>query len=173
MKKSNGSLPDQGRSIEVMIRALAFQADNARRILKVAASRSIGYGCDMASSLQKDSASPSPGAGNLPETVPLFIGGRWQQSSATTFSPVHNPSTGEVIAQTPLSGESEVDAAVTAAQKAFASWSTTPATRRAKILFDCRQRVQQHFDELSRLICQGGTEHSRRIAFSHPSNQDS
>ena len=92
-------------------------------------------------------------ATNVADPVPLFIGGQWRQSSATVFSPVHNPSTGEVIARTPLSGAADVDAAVAAAQKAFSSWSTTPVTRRAKILLDCRQRLREHSDELARLIC--------------------
>ncbi|MBI2948350.1 MAG: CoA-acylating methylmalonate-semialdehyde dehydrogenase [Verrucomicrobia bacterium] len=87
------------------------------------------------------------------EVIPLFIGGQCQPSKATAFGPVHNPSTGEVIARTPMSGAAEVDAAVAAAQKAFLSWSTTPAPRRAKILFDCRQRLREHADELARLIC--------------------
>ena len=87
------------------------------------------------------------------EVVPQFIAGRWQQSAATSFSAVHNPSTGEVIARTPAGGAAEVDAAVAAAAKAFVSWSITPVTRRAKILLDCRQRLQEHFDELCRLIC--------------------
>ena len=94
---------------------------------------------------------------NYAAAVPLFISGEWRQSSATTFSPVHNPSTGEVIARTPLSGAAEVDAAVAAAQQAFASWSAMPVTRRAKILFDCRQRLEEHFDELCQLIrCENG-----------------
>ena len=87
------------------------------------------------------------------DAVPLFIGGQWQQSSATVFSPVHNPSTGEVIARTLLSGAVEVDTAVAAAKKVSSSWSTTPVTRRAKILFDCRQRLREHVDELAQLIC--------------------
>jgi malonate-semialdehyde dehydrogenase (acetylating)/methylmalonate-semialdehyde dehydrogenase len=87
------------------------------------------------------------------DTVPLFIEGQWRQSSAKAFSPVHNPSTGEVIAHTPMSGAGEVNAAVAAAQKAFSSWSMTPVTQRAKILFDCRQRLREHCEELSRLIC--------------------
>lgn len=92
-------------------------------------------------------------APKISDTVPLFIGGRWRESLATVFTPVHNPSTGEPISRTPQGTAAEVDAAVAAAQKAFLSWSATPVTRRARILFDCRQRLRDHFDELSQLIC--------------------
>ncbi len=85
--------------------------------------------------------------------VPLFIGGHSRESSATAFTPVFNPSTGETIARTPAGNSNDVDAAVRAASDAFAAWSAMPVTRRAKILFDCRQNVLQHSDELSRLIC--------------------
>lgn len=85
--------------------------------------------------------------------VPLFIGGQMRQSSAAVFTPVNNPSTGEAIARTPAGNAADVDAAVNAASVAFAAWSATPVTRRAKILFDCRQLVLRHADELSRMIC--------------------
>ncbi len=58
--------------------------------------------------------------------VPNFLGGRWSPAAENAGEcPVHNPSTGEVIALTPRSGTREVDAAVEAARKAFASWSAT------------------------------------------------
>lgn len=83
----------------------------------------------------------------------MFIGGRWEQvAHQDSFTEVHNPSTGEVIARTPLGGEREVDAAVEAAVKAFDSWSTTPVSQRAKILFDCRERVRDESEPLARLI---------------------
>lgn len=86
-------------------------------------------------------------------SVPNFISGQWATPAVKQATPVHNPSTGEVIALTPQSGGNEVNAAVEAAQKAFVSWSATPVLQRAKVLFRCRQVLNEHFDELSRLIC--------------------
>lgn len=85
--------------------------------------------------------------------VPNFIGGQVVGATADHFDPVHNPSTGEVIARTPRSSGRDVDAAVEAAQRAFDSWSATPVTQRAKLLFRCRQLVDEHAGELARLIC--------------------
>ena len=47
-----------------------------------------------------------------PETVPLLIAGQWTSLSGVPTTPVHNPSSGEVIAETPLGGPREIDQAV-------------------------------------------------------------
>ena len=81
-----------------------------------------------------------------------FIGGVWTASHGTTSAPVHNPSTGEVIAQTPFSLASDVDTAVTEARKAFASWSRTPAPKRAAVMFRYRDLLEQEFEALAQLV---------------------
>ena len=65
-------------------------------------------------------------------------------------TPVHNPSTGEIIAETPLSGVSDVDRAVKAAQHAFEDWRQVPAPRRAAVLFRYRELLERHTEALSR-----------------------
>lgn len=84
--------------------------------------------------------------------VPVLINGQWKTPGASTYTPVHNPSAGEVIGRTPMCGADVVDAAVEAAKKAFVSWGKTPVTRRATILFKFRQLLESHFDELCKLI---------------------
>ncbi len=81
-----------------------------------------------------------------------FIGGVWTASSATNTTPVHNPSTGEVIAQTPLSSDADVDAAVAAAKKAFAHWGQTPAPKRATVMFRYRDLLEKEFEALASLV---------------------
>ncbi len=81
-----------------------------------------------------------------------YIGGQWSESSAATTVPVHNPSTGEVLADTPLSTAADVDRAVAAAQKAFATWSQVPAQRRATVLFRYRELLEANFVALARLV---------------------
>ena len=49
-------------------------------------------------------------------------------------SPVFNPSTGDVIAECPMGGAAEVNAAVEAAAAAFPAWRDTPAIERARVL---------------------------------------
>jgi malonate-semialdehyde dehydrogenase (acetylating) / methylmalonate-semialdehyde dehydrogenase len=85
-------------------------------------------------------------------TVPDFIAGKASVSPATEFVPVHNPSRGEVIARTPLSGSDRVRLATDAATKAYESWSRTPAPARAAILFRYKQKLEEAFGELAALV---------------------
>lgn len=85
-------------------------------------------------------------------TVPLLLNGQWTHPPAKSFNSVHNPCKGEVIAEVPMCGAAEVDAAVQSAQRAYASWSKTPVYDRVAILFKYRHLLNEHFDELSRLI---------------------
>jgi malonate-semialdehyde dehydrogenase (acetylating)/methylmalonate-semialdehyde dehydrogenase len=86
------------------------------------------------------------------EKVPLLIDGRWSHPRVDAWGPVHNPSAGQVIARVPMCGRAQVDEAVQAARRAFASWSKTPVLERAAVLFRYRQLLQEHFEELSRGI---------------------
>ena len=88
----------------------------------------------------------------MTDVVPNLIAGRWTVPATAVFGEVFNPSRGEVIARVPLSGPAEVDAAVQAAAKAFASWGHTPAPKRAACLFRYRDLLEQHFEELARLV---------------------
>jgi malonate-semialdehyde dehydrogenase (acetylating)/methylmalonate-semialdehyde dehydrogenase len=81
-----------------------------------------------------------------------FINGDWRDSSATEWLDVINPATGEPIARTPLSDASEVAAAVEAAAAAFPEWRRTPAEDRIQPLFKLKYLLEEHLDEISRLI---------------------
>lgn len=83
---------------------------------------------------------------------PNYIGGVWQTPTGLSASPVFNPSTGDVIAECPLGGAAEVDAAVEAAHAAFPAWRETPVVERARVFFKYRQLVEQNFDLLCRTV---------------------
>ncbi|MEM6364565.1 MAG: aldehyde dehydrogenase family protein, partial [Planctomycetota bacterium] len=86
-------------------------------------------------------------------SVPCFISGQWTPSdnnAATTA--VYNPSSGDVIAETPIGNVDDVDAAVASAKSALDAWSETPAVERARVMFAYRELIQTHFDELARLV---------------------
>src|SRR3954468_16986164 len=84
-------------------------------------------------------------------TVRNFIGGRFVDANAETID-VHAPATGAVIARTPLSTATEVDAAVIEARKALPGWSATTIKDRVQVLFRYRTLLEQHIDELTALI---------------------
>ena len=81
-----------------------------------------------------------------------FIGGKWVTSHATEFFDVHNPARGELIGRTPLSTVADVDAAVQAAAQAFPAWRDTPVNARAQVLYRYKQQLEQHFEELARIV---------------------
>jgi betaine-aldehyde dehydrogenase len=65
--------------------------------------------------------------------------------------PILNPSTGEVMAHAPLSGEEDVNRAVAAAGRAFAGWSTTTPGERATALLALADAIEANADELAEL----------------------
>jgi malonate-semialdehyde dehydrogenase (acetylating)/methylmalonate-semialdehyde dehydrogenase len=83
--------------------------------------------------------------------VPILCG-TWRQAEVDQYHDVYNPSTGEVIARTPLCGYTEVDAAVQVATKAFHDWARTPAPKRAEVMFRYRTLLNEHFEELAQLV---------------------
>jgi malonate-semialdehyde dehydrogenase (acetylating)/methylmalonate-semialdehyde dehydrogenase len=89
-------------------------------------------------------------AENHLDPCPLFIGGEWQEVKGVATSPVHNPSTGEVIAETPMCEAKHVDAAVEAAAAAFPAWWETPPTERARVFFKFRMLMEDNFEDLVR-----------------------
>ena len=83
-------------------------------------------------------------------TLENFIDGAFRPALDGATEPVLNPATGEQIAQAPLSGAADIDAAVAAARRAFEGWSqTTPATR-AEALLGLAGAIEQHGEELAR-----------------------
>lgn len=81
-----------------------------------------------------------------------FINGVWIDSESGLVGDVMNPATGEIIARVPLSSSEDVEAAVSAAQTAFESWSRTPVPKRARVLFHYWQLLQEHEQEIAELI---------------------
>jgi malonate-semialdehyde dehydrogenase (acetylating)/methylmalonate-semialdehyde dehydrogenase len=94
------------------------------------------------------------------DVLPNFIGGRWVPSSGTATLAVHNPARGVVIAKTPMSTGRDVQAAVAAARTAFPEWSETPPVVRARAMFAFKQQLEQHFEELARIVT---TEHGKTL----------
>ncbi len=87
-------------------------------------------------------------------TLSNWIGGENRASRATVFTDVHNPSTGEIIARTPASPADEVDAAVSVAKEAFASWSRTAIPKRTAVFFRYKELLEAKFNEIAELITQ-------------------
>src|ERR1700743_2312276 len=81
-----------------------------------------------------------------------YFNGAWQRSAATEFVDVANPATAEILGRTRLSTASDVDAVVKAAADAFPAWRRVPAGERVQYLFKLKNLLEEHIDEISRLI---------------------
>jgi malonate-semialdehyde dehydrogenase (acetylating)/methylmalonate-semialdehyde dehydrogenase len=86
--------------------------------------------------------------------VPNYVNGEWRESRSSEWREVPNPATGEVLATVPFSGAAEAAAAVEAAAAAFPQWRRTPPEDRIQPLFKLKQLLEEHIDELARIITQ-------------------
>jgi malonate-semialdehyde dehydrogenase (acetylating)/methylmalonate-semialdehyde dehydrogenase len=84
--------------------------------------------------------------------VENYINGAWRKATSTEFLDVTNPATGEVIARSPISTKADLDAAVQAAAAAFPAWRRTPPGERIQYLFKLKFILEDHIDELAKLI---------------------
>lgn len=82
---------------------------------------------------------------------PIYAGNGWS-SSEGRLETLHNPATGQAISEVPHCPPSEVERAIEAAHAAFPAWRDTPAPQRARVLFRYRDLLDQHVEELARLV---------------------
>lgn len=83
------------------------------------------------------------------EILKPYINGEFVESKTDKYMPVYDPSTGEVIAQTPCCTAQEVEAAIAAAKAAFPKWSDTPVQRRVEVLYKFRDLLMENMDDLT------------------------
>ncbi|HTI85826.1 MAG TPA: CoA-acylating methylmalonate-semialdehyde dehydrogenase [Alphaproteobacteria bacterium] len=90
-----------------------------------------------------------------------FIDGKFVNGFSDQFADVFNPAIGQAVARVPLAGAGEVDTAVAAARRALPGWMATTPLRRARVMFRFKDLVEQHLDELAKLIT---TEHGKVLS---------
>ena len=81
-----------------------------------------------------------------------YVNGAWRRATTSEYTDVTNPATAELLARTPMSTAADVDAAVQAAAAAFPAWRRTPPGERVQYLFKLKNLLEEHIDELARLI---------------------
>lgn len=88
------------------------------------------------------------------EKLKYFVNGEFKESKTDVWYDLHNPSTGEITGQAPCCTNDEVLEAIEAASAAYPAWRATPARKRAQILYNVRQLLIDHADELTMLVCE-------------------
>ena len=82
----------------------------------------------------------------------LYINGKWVQATGEGSIEVINPATEEIIGSVPVGSQSDVDAAVTAARKAFPAWSATSTEDRIAVLNQLSSAIKENTEELAQVI---------------------
>ncbi|MDR1448974.1 MAG: aldehyde dehydrogenase family protein, partial [Propionibacteriaceae bacterium] len=84
----------------------------------------------------------------MPRILSNYIGGRFQEAAAERLIPLVNPATEEIVGEVPESSAEDVDAAVTAACQAFASWGAAPPKVRQSALNALADAMEANADAL-------------------------
>ncbi|MEY4643262.1 MAG: methylmalonate-semialdehyde dehydrogenase [Pseudomonadota bacterium] len=91
-------------------------------------------------------------------TIDHYLAGQAVAGTSGRTQDVFNPATGSVSGRVALASSAEVNAAVASAQAAFPAWADTSPLRRARVMFKFLELMNQHRDDLARLIT---TEHGK------------
>ena len=84
----------------------------------------------------------------MSRTVHNFINGEHVPAADGQTMSLVNPSTGEIFAEAPLSGEPDVDAACAAAAAAFEGWRDATPSERSRALLKIADAIEERADEL-------------------------
>jgi malonate-semialdehyde dehydrogenase (acetylating)/methylmalonate-semialdehyde dehydrogenase len=85
-------------------------------------------------------------------TVNHWIGGQHVAAKSGRAGAVHNPATGEVIAEVGFASAEEVDRAVATAKAAFVEWRATPLSRRAEVMFRFRELIVKNRAQIAEIL---------------------
>jgi malonate-semialdehyde dehydrogenase (acetylating) / methylmalonate-semialdehyde dehydrogenase len=85
-------------------------------------------------------------------TLRNYVGGRWVDASPSDALDDRDPATGELAARVPLSGTSDVDAAVRAARAAQPAWREVPPQERARAVMALRDLLVRNRQEIAALV---------------------
>ncbi|WP_019876761.1 aldehyde dehydrogenase family protein [Sporichthya polymorpha] len=82
----------------------------------------------------------------------LYLDGAWVAPTvAAPPTPVHSAADGSVVATVPAGSPADIDAAVSAARRAFESWSQTTPAERAALLTAIADALEARADELAEI----------------------
>jgi aldehyde dehydrogenase (NAD+) len=82
----------------------------------------------------------------------FYINGKWVDPIKSEKLNVINPATEESVGEISIGSEQDVDNAVTAARKAFKTFSKTPISERIELLTEIRSVYKKRFNEIAEAI---------------------
>jgi aldehyde dehydrogenase (NAD+) len=88
----------------------------------------------------------------MAEQFKNYIDGKWRSAqTGKTFENRNPAKRNDLIGLFPASGPGDVDDALEAAKKAFASWRLVPAPKRGELLYRAGELLKKHKEELARV----------------------
>ncbi|MGO9335137.1 MAG: CoA-acylating methylmalonate-semialdehyde dehydrogenase [Acidimicrobiales bacterium] len=84
--------------------------------------------------------------------VPHWIDGRADDASAERVGDVYDPATGKLTKRVAFASPGDVDRAIAAASRAFATWRRTSLSQRSKLLFSFRQLANERAGDLAEIV---------------------
>jgi len=88
----------------------------------------------------------------MSETLSHWINGQSVAGGSGRTGNVFNPAIGEKIAEVPFASVDEVARAVAAAKAASPEWASTPAIRRARMIFKFKELIEANMDEFAQIV---------------------
>lgn len=95
------------------------------------------------------------------EDVQNYVNGDWKTPSSADGMDVVDPAIGESVSYVAFSSKDDVNTAVQAGQNAFEAWRSTPVEERIQPLFEFKQLLEDHQDELAEVLVR---EHGKTLA---------
>ena len=89
----------------------------------------------------------------MSEVFKNYIDGKWLPAQAGQVIENRNPANrNDLVGLFPASDQGDVDTAVAAAKKAFASWRLVPAPKRGELLYRVGELLKTHKEEIARIM---------------------
>ena len=82
----------------------------------------------------------------------LYINGEWQPGNSGRSEPVINPATEETLGELPHASQSDLDAALAAAEYGFKVWSAKLPLERARVLKKTADLLRERVEDLGRIM---------------------
>ena len=95
----------------------------------------------------------------MPTVSHFLLNKPWSGASTRTGN-IYNPATGAATGQVILASKADVDEVVDMAAAALPAWAATPPAKRAMIMFEFRDLLRKHTNELAELL---SAEHGKTI----------
>ncbi len=92
--------------------------------------------------------------------VQNYIDGKIVDGNSTTYLPINDPSTGEIISEVIISNEQDYNNVVTSSTRAYEEWSKVTPLKRSRIISKYKEYIEKDLENIAKLV---SLEHGKTI----------